>query len=303
MPSASTAQRTTTPPHRMKPAAPAAACVEPLARRDEQEVLAFLAERPLHTVIMASMLRDNGAQSQLNRGTFYTCRDEAGQLEGVALIGHAIFLEARTDRALAAFASLARERADTHMILGEQEMIQEFWRGYTEAGQELRLACRELMFELRCPVAVRETVKDLRLATVDDLELVLPVQDEMARAESGVSPLEVDPAGFRRRTARRIAQGRTWLVVEDGRLVFKAEVQSETPEVIYLEGIYVDASARRRGLGTRCLSQLCRQLLARVPAICLLVNEQNREAHALYRKVGFRFECLYDTIFLSQRLN
>lgn len=299
----STAERSAATAHWTPTPAQAVARVAPLAPSEEREALAFLAERSLHTVNIASILRDNGAESDLNRGTFYAFRDEAGRLEGVALVGHATMVEARTDRALAEFARLAREREDTHMILGEREMIQEFWRGYSQAGQELRLACRELMFELRCPVAVRETVEGLRLATTDDLELVLPVQDALARAESGISPLEIDPEGFRRRAARRIAQGRTWLVVEDNRLIFKAEVQSETPEMIYLEGIYVDPSARRRGLGARCLSQLCRQLLARVPAICLLTNEQYREAHALYRKVGFRYECLYDTIFLNQRLN
>jgi predicted GNAT family acetyltransferase len=276
---------------------------EPLARGDEREALAFLAERPVHTVIMAGMIRDNGMASPLNRGTFYGCRDEQGQLEGVALVGHATLVEARTERALAAFARLARASEDTHMILGEQEMIEDFWRGYSETGQEFRLACRELLFELRCPVSVEESVEGLRLATQDDLELVLPVQDELARAESGVSPLEIDPEGFRRRTARRIAQGRTWVVVRDGRLVFKAEVQSETPETIYLEGIYVDGSSRRRGLGSRCLSQLCRQLLASVPTVCLLANEQNRDAHALYGKIGFRFRSVYDTIFLQQRAN
>jgi predicted GNAT family acetyltransferase len=276
---------------------------QPLARDEQNEALAFLAERPVHTVVMSSFMRDNGVESPLNRGTFYACRDEEGRLEGVALIGHATLIEARTDRALATFARLAQGCDETHMIMGEQEAIEDFWRGYSEAGQEFRLACREILFELRYPVAVRATVEGLRLATADDLELVLPVQAELALAESGVNPLEVDPAGFRRRTARRIAQGRTWLVVEDGQLVFKAEVQSETPEVVYLEGVYVAPSARGLGLGARLLSQLCRVLLERVSTICLLVNERNADAHALYRKVGFRSTSVYDTIFLHQRVN
>jgi predicted GNAT family acetyltransferase len=279
------------------------AAASPLRRGDEREALAFFAGRPVHTVIMASLVRDNGVESPSNRGTFYACRDEAGRLEGVALIGHATLVEARTSRALAAFARLAREHGGTHMIMGEQEVIAEFWGGYSEDGQELRLACRELLFELRCPVGVGKAVEGLRLATPDDLELVLPVQAELARAESGVSPLEVDPEGFRRRTARRIEQGRTWVVVEGGRLTFKAEVQSETPEVIYLEGIYVAPTERGRGFGAACLSQLCREMLARADSVCLLANEQNRHAHALYRKVGFRFRSVYDTIFLSKRLN
>src|SRR3954468_21448206 len=78
--------------------------VHPLTERhDEGEVLDFLAERPVHTVVMAGLIRDNGLESPFNRGTFYACRDSAGSLAGVALIGHATFVEARTDSALRAF--------------------------------------------------------------------------------------------------------------------------------------------------------------------------------------------------------
>jgi predicted GNAT family acetyltransferase len=299
----STAECTIAPTFWAPPSLEACLSAEPLARADERDALAFLAERPLHTVIMSSMMRDNGVESPLNRGTFYACRDERGRLEGVALVGHATLVEARTERALAAFARLAQGCSGTHMIMGEQELIANFWRGYSEAGQEFRLACREMLFELRCPVAVGEPVAGLRLATLDDLELIIPVQAELALAESGVDPREVDPAGFRRRTARRVEQGRTWVVVSGGRLAFKAEVQSETPEVIYLEGVYVAPSARGKGFGSRCLSQLCLSLLGRATSLCLLANEQNREAHDLYRRVGFRFRCVYDTIFLQRKAN
>ncbi|HVG28979.1 MAG TPA: GNAT family N-acetyltransferase [Pyrinomonadaceae bacterium] len=299
----STAECTIAPTFWAPPSLEASLSAEPLTHADERDALDFLAERPLHTVIMASFIRDNGVESPLNRGTFYACRDERGRLEGVALIGHATLVEARTERALAAFARLAQGCSDTHMIMGEQELIANFWRGYSEAGQEFRLACREMLFELRSPVAVGDQVEGLRLATHDDLELIIPVQAELAREESGVDPREVDPKGFRRRTARRVGQGRTWVLVRDGRLVFKAELQSETPEVVYLEGVYVDPSERHRGLGSRCLSQLSLALLGRATSICLLVNERNREAHDLYRRVGFRFRCVYDTIFLQRRPN
>jgi predicted GNAT family acetyltransferase len=301
--SSPTAEYITAPTFWAPPSLEANLSAEALTGDDEREALAFLAERPLHTVVMSSLLRDNGVESPLNRGTFYACRDERGRLEGVALVGHATLVEARTERALAAFARLALACSGTHMIMGEQELIANFWRGYSEAGQEFRLACREMLFELRCPVAVGETVEGLRLATADDLELLIPVQAELARAESGIDPREVDAEGFRRRTARRVEQGRTWVVVRGGRLAFKAEVQSETPEVIYLEGVYVDPSERGKGFGTRCLSQLSRVLLGRVASLCLLVNEQNREARELYRRVGFRFRCVYDTIFLQHKAN
>ena len=71
------------------------------------EVLGFLAERPLYTVMMTGLIRDHGLVSPLNRGSFFGCRDSQGRLKGVALIGHATLIEARTDAALAAFARVA----------------------------------------------------------------------------------------------------------------------------------------------------------------------------------------------------
>jgi predicted GNAT family acetyltransferase len=277
--------------------------VTPLDGGHRQEVLDFLAERPLHTVIMSSFVRDNGLESPLNRGTFYACRDGEGRLEGVALIGHATLVEARTEEALAAFARLTRESQSGHVILGESERVGRFWDYYATGDESPRLLCREMLLEQRWPVAVREEVKGLRLATADDLELVMPVQAEMAHEESGVNPLERDPEGFRRRCARRIEMGRVWVWVEDGRLIFKAEIISETPEVIYVEGIWVNPSERGKGYGLRCMSQLGRELLARAGSISMLVNERNSKALSLYRRAGYKLRGCYDTIYLQPRNN
>lgn len=143
----------------------------------------------------------------------------AGRLEGVALIGHATLIETRTDRALEAFAGVAQGCTRTHLIMGERERVEEFWGYYSEQGQEMRLACRELLFELRGPVGTCGEVKGLRLATPGDLDLVTPVQAGMAFEESGVNPIEKDPEGFRSRCLRRIERGRTWVWVEKGELI------------------------------------------------------------------------------------
>src|SRR6185436_12983053 len=70
------------------PEANLSVAVTELTEDDRNEVFAFLAERPLHTVAMAGFIRDNGFDSPHNRGTFYGCRNSEGRLEGVALIGH-----------------------------------------------------------------------------------------------------------------------------------------------------------------------------------------------------------------------
>src|ERR1044071_10458682 len=176
---------------------------------------------------MMSMIQDNGVVSAFNRGTFFGCRDLKGQLEGVALVGHATLMETVSNRALAALAQVARECPNTHMIMGEKERVSDFWNHYSEAGRRQRLSCREWLFELSWPIEARESVRGLRPATAAELHLVIPIQAMLAFAESGINPLEVDPQGFRERCLRRIDLGRTWVVVENGDLVFMADVVSK----------------------------------------------------------------------------
>jgi ribosomal protein S18 acetylase RimI-like enzyme len=266
---------------------------------DEAEVLRFLASRPLHTVYMAGLIRDNGLVSSRNRGTFQGYRDNTGQLEGVALIGHVTQVEVCTARALKAFAIAAQECHTVHVVMGERAVVHDFWRYYSSGGQALRVACRELLLELKAPI-VTETVSGLRLAVAADLPLIMRVQAALAVAECGVDPLVVDPEGFQARCARRVARGRIWVLVEDGKLLFKADIMADTPESIYLEGVYVNARYRRHHYGKRCLLTLGRILLRHTNSVCLLVNERNVAAQSFYYSVGYKLRGLYDTIYLYQ---
>jgi len=275
--------------------------VHPLTEsHPESEVLDFLSGRPAQAVIMSGLIRDNGFESPFNRGTFHACRGAGGRLEGVALVGHAVYVAAETSAALRAFARIAQGQRNAHVILGEQEMVGRFWEHYAAAGQKTRVFCRELLFEQHWPVPAREPVEGLRTATLEDLMLVMPVHAAMAYEESGVNPIDVDLHGFRMRCARRIEHGRVWVLVEGGNLMFKADVASDTPECVYLEGVYVEPGSRQQGYGLRCLSQLGRNLLERTKTVSALVNEQNLAAQALFQKGGYKLRGHYDTVFLER---
>lgn len=273
-----------------------------LSEAERSEALAFLGERPLHTVFMAGLIRDNGLVSPHNRGTFYGCRDTRGRLEGIALIGHATLIEARTQRAVSEFARVAQTHTRTHMIMGEQSGIEQFWNAYADDGQQMNRICRELLLELLDSGEPANEVEGLRPATPADLDLIAPVHAAMAEAEGGVNPLHSDPVGFLARCLRRIEKGRVWVVVEDGRLLFKADVQSETPDVIYLEGVWVAPDMRGTELGRRCMNHLANDFLTRSAAVCVLVNEENSRAQSFYRKCGFRLCSIYETIFLRREM-
>jgi predicted GNAT family acetyltransferase len=273
--------------------------VEPLENCEYAEVLAFLEKRPIYTACLAGLIRDNGLQNPLNRGTFYGYREPLGQLEGVCLIGHATLMETTSDRALQAFAKKAQQCKTVHLIMCEENRIDQFWSFYAVAGQEMRRACRELLLELRWPIEVSPQVSNLRLATVADLDLLIPVHAQMALDESGIDPRQQDPEGFLQRYMRRIQQGRTWVLTEDGKLQFKADVVAETPNTTYIEGVWVNPAVRGQGYGRRCMSQLARMLLWRTKSICLLVNDENEDARRFYEQVGYHLRTVYDTIFLK----
>ena len=287
-------------PTRPAPVEPAS-LIHPLTEsHPESEVLDFLAGRPAQAVIMSGLIRDNGFESPFNRGTFHACRDREGRLEGVALVGHAVYVAADTAQALRAFARAAQAERNAHMILGEESLVGRFWKHYAPAGQAPRIFSREVLYELRWPVSAPEPVEGLRPATLDDLMLVMPVHAALAYEESGVNPLDVDLHGFRMRCARRIEHGRVWVLVEDGNLLFKSDIASDTPECVYLEGVYVDPASRQRGLGSRCLAQLSRVMLESAKCVSALVNEQNLAARALFDKAGYKLRGRYDTVFLER---
>ena len=275
-----------------------------LTNETRSEVLHFLADRPLHNVVMTGMIRDNGIESEFNRGAFYGSRDDTGLLVGVALIGHAIFVDARSDPALRQFAELAQQFPQAHMLMGETALIGKFWDYYyAPDGQAERWICREMLFELNGRPTCAGNAPGLRRARRSDLEQVLPVHAAMALAESGVDPLQVDREGFGRRCRRRIDQGRTWVLIEQDRLIFKADIVSDTPEVIYLEGVYVHPEFRGQGYGSSCMAQLTGDLLQRTKSISLLVNEERRQAQEFFKKLGFVSRGVYDTIFLRTQID
>lgn len=277
--------------------------VHVMSHTDVTEVLEFLAARQTQSVFLAGLICDNGLVSPFNRGTFYGCRDQHGALEGVALIGHATVFEARTDAALDIFAQLALKNSGTNVIFGEEGKIAKFWRHFEVTGQTPRLVCRDLLMELRRPIEKCESLPGLRPATFDDVDLVVAAHAAMAVEEIGVDPLSIDPTGFRVRTKRRIAKGRVWVLIKNDKLMFKADIASDTPEVIYLEGVYVPPVERGKGYGSQCLMSMGHALLNRSDSILLLVHANNEPALAMYQKAGFRLLNYYRSIFLQNPPN
>ena len=272
---------------------------EKLTEFNKSEVLSFLNNRPGHTVVMTSFVRDNGIESEDNRGVFYGYRNDAGMLEGVALIGHTTLVETRSDSALKAFALAARtSEIPIHIMMADGEKIKIFWKYFAGDNRQPRLSSTELLFELNFPFPVPQCKWNIRLAVADELEQIAAAHAEVAFVESGVDPLIKDRTGFLKRTLKRIEQKRTFVVFENGNLIFKADVVAETDDVYYLEGIYTSPEMRGKGIGAQCLAKLSMKLLCLKQHICLLSNRDFKYAHRSYEKAGYKNTDSCTTIFV-----
>ena len=136
-------------------------------------------------------------------------------------------------------------------------------------------------------VAAEPRVRPVRPA---ELETLLPAAVAMFTEEVGVSPLRVDGgASYRARVAELVRAGQSLAWIEDGEVLFKAEIGAVSRAACQIQGVWVAPAQRGRGIGTAgtaAVVEYARTTIA--PVVSLYVNDFNQAARAAYRRVGFR---------------
>ena len=273
-----------------------------LTAEDEPEVRSFLAARPLQTFGLLGMVTNNGVVSPHNRGDFFAYRGADGRLEGMALIGYNTVIDARSEEAIQVFADLAKAVVNPFLILAPEQQTDRFVEYYADAMYKCTAIDRYWLFNCCGTPGDGDPLPGVRLATLSDLEMVARAHAHCGIEETGVDGLEVDAEGFISRCARRIEKGRTWVWVEGGRLILKLEVVTATPEVAYVESLWVRPEERGKGYGSRFVSQVSRRLLRESESVCLLAQEANTMAHRLYEKAGYEVVDCFRVIFCNRDL-
>ncbi len=271
--------------------------VRELREEDRAQVLAFLIRDPVQSVILRGLILDYGMCAPELRGSFYGYFAEE-QLFGVALIGHQIVVFA-TDEAFHSFARKAVEvKARGYIMLGPQAQVETIWNHLAQQGRETRQVSAQRLYVCQKQRQTPDRLQLLR-ANVAELDVIVDAQAEMALEESGIDPRLSDLAGFRHRIVERIERKRVWVKIEDGKVIFKAELFSDTPETVYLEGIWIHPEYRNRGIGKSCLTELVYRLLKDHQAVCLIANEEETVAHRVYEHAGFTPVATYQARFLA----
>ena len=249
-----------------------------------EQILAYCARDPVERVFLEDVARRG-------HGRFAALERDDGELQALCHLGTNVV---PSGVGSTAFADLAA-RVSPRMLIGEEEAVTELW----EAGR--RKFSRPREDRPAQPVYVSRDPPDpgatgLRLATHADLETLVPACARAHYEEVGVDPMRRDPNGFRWRTRAQIDEGRSWIWLEDGVILFKAEASAWTPAAVQLQQVWVDPPARRRGHAARALRDLIGLLLERTPAVCLFVRSENAPAIRLYEAVGMRHVLAYRSV-------
>lgn len=261
-----------------------------LDARDCEEVQRILSIDPVLDVFVASRVHAGGLGERRLGAQLWGFGDR-GRLEALCYSGTNLVPVQAPPEAARAFAQRARRQGRRcSSIVGEAVAVGLLWELLAPVwgrAREERMTQPHLILD--GPPAVRPDVR-LRRVRPGEVDLLLPACVAMFTEEVGVSPLAGDHGGFyRSRIADLVAEGRAFAIIDNGRVLFKAEVGAATAQACQIQGVWTEPSLRGRGLGTTgmaAVAELARTTLA--PVVSLYVNDYNLPARRMYAQVGFR---------------
>jgi uncharacterized protein len=260
-----------------------------LDNRDRDEVIELCDRDPVVNVFISSRVREAGLDPARLGGQLWGYQS-GGRLGSLCYAGANLVPVAATPPAITAFAGRARllgRRCSSIVgpaqdVLSLWEMLRPYW------GRPREIRPMQPVMAISGPPQV---VPDARVRRVrpDELDILLPASVAMFTEEVGVSPVGADGgSAYRARVNELIGLGRAFARIEDGQVVFKAEIGSVTPLACQVQGVWVRPELRGRGLAEAGMAAVVEEALRNVaPVVSLYVNDFNRPARAAYRRVGF----------------
>ncbi|WP_329137171.1 GNAT family N-acetyltransferase [Streptomyces sp. NBC_01476] len=214
-----------------------------------------------------------------------------GKLTSMCYAGANLVPICATPEAVAAFAERARRSGRRcSSIVGPAEATADLWsrlEPHWGPAREVRTH-QPLMTTRALPqdIAPDPLVRRVRR---DEMEVLLPACVAMFTEEVGVSPLAGDGGLlYQARVAELVTTGRAFARIENGEVVFKAEIGAVTRHTCQIQGVWVAPAYRGRGLSETGMAAVLHYALRDVaPVASLYVNDFNAPARATYRRVGF----------------
>jgi predicted GNAT family acetyltransferase len=260
-----------------------------LRPEDLPAVTDLLTRDPVTDVFVASRVEAVGLDPARLGGEMWGFAID-GYLESLCHAGANMVPVQAGPEAVQAFAERARRQGRRcASIVGERDAVAGMWAELAPAwGPAREVRDPQPLMSIAGPPAVRPD-PEVRRVRPHELDILVPACVAMFTEEVGISPLGADGgASYRSRIAELVAAGRAFARIQDGRVIFKAELGSVSSAACQVQGVWVPPDLRGRGLaapGMAAVAELAREA---APVVSLYVNDFNAPARASYRRVGFR---------------
>lgn len=261
--------------------------------RDHEDVHNLLDADPVRNVFVSSRLRASGLDPD-RLGAEMWGYVEDGSLTALCYAGANLVPIGTSPKAIWHFAEQARWRGRRcSSIVGPVEEVAELWRHLERHwGPARAIRERQPVLEIDTLPADIEPDPLVRRVRLSEINLLYPACVAMFTEEVGVPPDANTADGgalYRSRTEELVRAGRSFARIEDGRVVFKAEIGAVTLGACQVQGVWVHPELRGRGCAVPGMAAVVRAALADIaPRVTLYVNDFNLPARATYHRVGFR---------------
>ena len=266
--------------------------------RDVAAVGRVLADDPVGSCMVAARVADHGVDPQAIGGELWTRRSPE---ESLCYAGANLIPLRGSSGDLAAFADKAMSTARRcSSLVGRAELVLPMWERLEPAwGPARDVRDQQPLMAIGSRPACRPDPA-VRRVRADELDAYLVAAIDMFIGEVGIDPRIGDGGrGYRRRVASLIAAGRAYARFEHGRVIFKAEVGSQSPVVGQIQGVWVHPECRGRGLGTSGTAAVAAAVVDSGRIASLYVNSYNTVARAAYSRVGFVEVGTFATVLLD----
>ena len=271
----------------MKPARPGPLRI--LDDRDRDEVLSICDHEPVMNVFVGARVHAVGL-NPARLGAQIWGHYAGSRLTSLCYAGANLVPVAATPDAIAAFAERARlQGRRCSSVVGAEPEVSALWgllRPHWGAPRDVRAVQPVLSMSGAVACTPDRLVRRVR---PDELNELMPACVAMFTEEVGVSPIGGDGgATYRSRVSELVRAGRAFARIENGRVIFKAEIGSVTPHACQVQGVWVDPERRGEGLASAGMASVVRHAQRSIaPVVSLYVNDFNAPARAVYRRVGF----------------
>ena len=262
--------------------------VEPLSHKDADALRTLLTKDVPHNLYFLGLLEEFGFDSPEGRAGFrYFGHARGGELTAALFVGGQgglVVPAASSEADLTTLCDSLAGQLRLRACVGDKSHVQLATRALAQGTPRLARDLR--LFKVSADDLGPFTNPTLRLARDEDVPRLLPLAAAAVKEFHGRDPLVEDPVGFEARVRQKVRGQRTYVLEENGELVFKIDVGARSEFGAELEAAYTVPSQRGRGHAILSLGQISRHLLSSLPRLTLHVEEDSSLAR-MARKVGY----------------